>query len=96
MVAKCLACQHDTTVEISNPTNRDMHYGHNYSLEYFYDGVWYELYFPYSMPASGVVLEPGRTNTETYGVPLYVLGGTGKYRLYISSIGYCEIPKNEV
>lgn len=87
--------QMSITVEISNPTDQDIHYGHGYALEYFYDGVWYELYSPLWAQGGGVVLEPGRTNTETYEVPLYVLGGTGKYRLYISDIGYCEIPKDE-
>lgn len=75
-------------VTAQNP-EEDITFGLDYRLDFFDDGKWYTIYTP------DISIEPARVlgtgaNPLEYDVPSGLFQQVGLYRLYITSLGYCE------
>lgn len=76
-------------LECSDP--RGSSYGSDYQVQYLHNGQWYVVYRPEMVPSIGIGLGEG-SNLDTFSFPAGLFERSGTYRLYIDSLGYCELP----
>lgn len=77
---------------IKNNSNSTRYYSSFYLVDYLYEGTWYTIYHPESVPIGPLgLVSPQEDKEEFLGVPNGLFSELGIYRIYIRDFGYFEI-----
>lgn len=81
------------TVTLQSEQDEYFYVGNRYefSVEYLQAGVWYTVYERGGGPSVDIECAPHIAHTCSYAVPSGLLDTPGTYRIYLDSVGYCEI-----